>query len=45
MAKLAVGNQIQPTTEKLVAKSMDFSHAHGLVLEGLLNSFLLPKSH
>jgi hypothetical protein len=45
MAKLAVGNQDQPTTEKQLVKSMDFSHAQGYVLEAFLNSFLLPKSH
>jgi hypothetical protein len=42
MAKLTVGNQDQATTEKPVSKSMDFSHAFGLVLKWLLNRFSLP---
>jgi hypothetical protein len=44
MAKLAVGNQDQPTEEKQVAKSMDFSHTHSYILELFLNSFSLPKN-
>jgi hypothetical protein len=44
MAKLHVGNQDQPTAEKQLVKSMDFSHAQRYVLGGVLNSFLLPKN-
>jgi hypothetical protein len=40
MPKLAVGNQDQPTAEKRLLKSMDFSHALRLSLKVLLNTFL-----
>jgi hypothetical protein len=39
MAKLAVGNQDQPTIEKQLVKSMDFSHALSDMLKVLLNNF------
>jgi len=41
-AKLALGNQDQPTAEKNLVKSMDFSHAKGYGVKWLLNRFLLP---
>jgi hypothetical protein len=45
MAKLAAGNQDQTTTQKQLAKSMDFSHTHSYIQKELLNNFPLPKSH
>jgi hypothetical protein len=42
MAELTIGNQDQATKEKQLVKSMDFSHALGIGLKGLLNRFLLP---
>jgi hypothetical protein len=44
MAKLAVGNQDQPTTEKQLVKSMDFSHAFSSTSKVVLNTFLQTLS-
>jgi hypothetical protein len=41
--KTSSDNQDQATAEKHLVKSMDFSHALGIWLKGLLNRFSLPK--